>query len=50
MRKKYTRWYMNNEDKVRRSFILCVIHFLLFSPSVYYGDDDGYNEWLNSPP
>lgn len=35
MRKKYTKWYMNNEDKVRNSFILRIVHYWLFSPSIY---------------
>lgn len=50
---KYTKWYIANKDKVIHSFILCVVHFLLFSPIAYYeitGDIDSYYEWLHSPP
>ena len=53
MRKKYTKWYIDNKKKACHSFILYVVHFLLFSPVAYYeitGDIDSYYEWLYSPP
>lgn len=35
MRKKYTKWYIKHEKIVRRSLLLRLVHYWLFSPSVY---------------
>ena len=35
MRKKYTRWYINHMETVERSLLLRIIHYWLYSPSVF---------------
>lgn len=51
MRKKYTKWYIDHTETVERSLLLRIIHYWLFSPSVYCYElgrrwNDKYNDCL----
>ena len=38
MRKKYNKWYIDHMEIVERLRVLRIIHYFLFSPSLYYAE------------